>query len=144
MAVQLLLFFLWGWHMWLTVSGAQVKLHNKEDDCWIILKGRVYNITTYLNYHPGGKPKLMAVAGKDATTLFDKFHQWVNYDFLLSTSLIGIHIGPGIPQHFPSLNKLSPSSAGSSSPKPQSENDSSSSQTPSGEPTPHPNDEQTN
>lgn len=32
---------------------------------------------------------LMAVAGKDATDLFCKYHSWVNEEFLLSNCLIG-------------------------------------------------------
>lgn len=31
----------------------------------------------------------MSVAGKDATKQFDKYHQWVNHQFLLSTCYVG-------------------------------------------------------
>ena len=34
--------------------------------------GRVYNITQYLEYHPGGIPELMRGAGSDATHLFNE------------------------------------------------------------------------
>ena len=33
---------------------SEVKLHRSEDDAWTVLKGRVYNITRYLKFHPGG------------------------------------------------------------------------------------------
>jgi len=49
---------------------SEIRKHNKADDCWIALRNRVYDITAYLDYHPGGRPKLMSVAGKDATRLF--------------------------------------------------------------------------
>lgn len=37
------------------VSHAELAKHNKPDDCWIALRGRVYNVTRYMDFHPGGK-----------------------------------------------------------------------------------------
>ena len=34
--------------------------------------GRVYNVTPYLEFHPGGIPELMRGIGRDATDLFDE------------------------------------------------------------------------
>ena len=34
--------------------------------------GKVYNITPYMKFHPGGKEDLMKGAGKDCTILFDE------------------------------------------------------------------------
>ena len=34
--------------------------------------GRVYNMTPYLEYHPGGIPEIMRGVGRDATDLFDE------------------------------------------------------------------------
>lgn len=48
----------------------EVKLHNKENDLWTILDGKVFNLTLYFDYHPGGAKKLMLGAGKDCTSLF--------------------------------------------------------------------------
>ncbi len=38
--------------------------------------GKVYNITPYMKFHPGGVEDLMKSAGKDATILFDEVQQW--------------------------------------------------------------------
>lgn len=38
--------------------------------------GKVYNITPYLRFHPGGKEDLMKGAGKDCTILFDEVRTW--------------------------------------------------------------------
>lgn len=38
---------------------------------------QVYNLTSYLRFHPGGVPLLLKVAGKDGTALFNKYHAWV-------------------------------------------------------------------
>lgn len=71
------------------VSKEELAKHCTPDDCWIAVRGRVYNITRYLEYHPGGVPELMRGAGQDATKLFDEFHTWVNIDQLLAKCLIG-------------------------------------------------------
>jgi len=36
------------------ITPSEVKKHNKPDDCWVIFNGKVFNITPYLEYHPGG------------------------------------------------------------------------------------------
>lgn len=64
--------------------------HNTKFDCWTALNGKVYNITQYIDYHPGGVPKLMLAAGKDCTTLFNKYHAWVNYESMLSKCQVGV------------------------------------------------------
>ncbi|RWS13640.1 cytochrome b5 reductase 4-like isoform X5 [Dinothrombium tinctorium] len=63
--------------------------HNKVDDCWALIKGHVYNVTPYLDYHPGGVDELMRGAGKDATDLFNDVHRWVNVESMLSKCLVG-------------------------------------------------------
>lgn len=37
----------------------------------IFIQGIVYNVTRYVDFHPGGKSELMKGVGKDATKLFD-------------------------------------------------------------------------
>ena len=32
---------------------AEVATHNAADDCWIVISGKVYDITGWLPYHPG-------------------------------------------------------------------------------------------
>jgi cytochrome b involved in lipid metabolism len=62
----------------------QVAQHASEDDAWTVFRGRVYNITPYLHYHPGGVEILMKGAGKDCTELFDLYHKWVNAEGMVS------------------------------------------------------------
>ena len=68
---------------------ADVALHASADDCWTVLDGRVYNITPYLPFHPGGRDTLLEGAGRDGTALFRKFHPWVNAHFMLAQALVG-------------------------------------------------------
>ncbi|KAI4595892.1 hypothetical protein KJ359_006531 [Pestalotiopsis sp. 9143b] len=64
-------------------------------DAWTALGGRVYNLTPYLPFHPGGEPELMRCAGRDGTKLFGEIHPWVNYEGMLATSLIGMMVEEG-------------------------------------------------
>ncbi|XP_058073693.1 cytochrome b5 domain-containing protein RLF-like [Magnolia sinica] len=72
------------------ISMEEVKQHKTEGSIWTVLKGRVYNISPYMKFHPGGVDMLTKAAGKDCTSLFDKYHAWVNADFLLEKCLVGI------------------------------------------------------
>lgn len=45
-------------------------MHNTEEDCWIIIDGKVYDVTEYIPEHPGGVGKIMEWAGKDASKGF--------------------------------------------------------------------------
>jgi len=71
------------------ITPEEVQQHNKNHDGWMILRDRVYNIGPYLPYHPGGVSILKNVLGKDATSLFDKYHRWVNIDGLIGPLLLG-------------------------------------------------------
>ena len=48
-----------------------VSKHNKKSDAWIILYDFVYDITDWINIHPGGDVIMYGV-GKDATELFKR------------------------------------------------------------------------
>jgi cytochrome b involved in lipid metabolism len=48
-------------------TAEDVAKHNTEDDCWMIIKGHVYDISAYFPYHPGGKRALLKFAGRDGT-----------------------------------------------------------------------------
>ncbi|XP_008667419.1 cytochrome b5 domain-containing protein RLF isoform X1 [Zea mays] len=71
------------------ISLEEVKQHKAGDCIWTVLKGRVYNIAPYMKFHPGGVDMLMKAAGKDCTALFNKYHAWVNAEFLLEKCLVG-------------------------------------------------------
>ncbi|XP_030785055.1 cytochrome b5 reductase 4 isoform X3 [Rhinopithecus roxellana] len=71
------------------VTEEELKKHNKKDDCWICIRGFVYNVSPYMEYHPGGEDELMRAAGSDGTELFDQVHRWVNYESMLKECLVG-------------------------------------------------------
>ncbi|XP_064507177.1 cytochrome b5 reductase 4 isoform X2 [Pseudopipra pipra] len=71
------------------VTEDELAKHNKREDCWICIRGFVYNVTPYMEYHPGGEDELMKAAGTDGTDLFDQVHRWVNYESMLKECLVG-------------------------------------------------------
>mmetsp|Transcript_7033 Transcript_7033/g.22614 ORF Transcript_7033/g.22614 Transcript_7033/m.22614 type:complete len:502 (+) Transcript_7033:58-1563(+) len=53
---------------------AEVARHNKPEDCWVVLCGKVYDLTDFQRSHPGGSKIITDQAGKDATALFLPVH----------------------------------------------------------------------
>ncbi|XP_071721729.1 cytochrome b5 domain-containing protein RLF [Rutidosis leptorrhynchoides] len=72
------------------ISMDEVKQNRTGDAMWTVLKGRVYNLAPYMKFHPGGVDLLMKGVGKDCTSLFNKYHAWVNAEFLLEKCLVGV------------------------------------------------------
>lgn len=71
------------------VTLEELKKHDQPDDCWMAIRGKVYNVTDYLDYHPGGIEELLRGAGTNATELFDEAHSYVNYETLLQKCYVG-------------------------------------------------------
>jgi len=44
-------------------SMEEVKKHNKYSDLWVVIHGKVYDITKFVEEHPGGSEVLLDVAG---------------------------------------------------------------------------------
>lgn len=56
----------------------QVALHNTEESAWIAVDGKVYDVTDFVDRHPGGKEILLLAVGRDATDLFVSYHPFTN------------------------------------------------------------------
>ncbi|KAH0739675.1 hypothetical protein KY290_038380 [Solanum tuberosum] len=50
---------------------AEVSQHNSAKDCWLVISGKVYDVTKFLDDHPGGDEVLISSTGKDATDDFE-------------------------------------------------------------------------
>lgn len=74
------------------VTPSMLKAHNgrKGKPAWSSYQGKIYNITPYLPFHPGGEGELRRAAGKDGEKLFLETHPWVNWDNMLGQCLVGI------------------------------------------------------
>ena len=68
---------------------SDVNKHNNEHDCWVIYRGEVYNITGFLNLHPGGKGAILQSAGRDVTQPFDTAGHSNNARTILNRYYVG-------------------------------------------------------
>ncbi len=50
---------------------SEVAKHNTEADCWLIVNGKVYEVTNFSTQHPGGKEPIIFSCGKDASAVFN-------------------------------------------------------------------------
>ncbi|THC91286.1 hypothetical protein EYZ11_009263 [Aspergillus tanneri] len=55
-------------------SNLEVFQHSQQDSCWVILYGKVYDVTDFLVRHPGGPRAILRFGGEDATKEFDLIH----------------------------------------------------------------------
>lgn len=51
----------------------EIKEHNTTESAWCIYKNGVYDITKYIDEHPGGGEQLLEASGGDLTAAFDDF-----------------------------------------------------------------------
>ncbi|OJD14375.1 hypothetical protein AJ78_05280 [Emergomyces pasteurianus Ep9510] len=79
------------------VTPSMLKAHNgrKGRDAWTSYLGKVYNISPYLPFHPGGKGELLRGAGKNSEKLFAEVHPWVNWDGMLAECMVGLLVSEG-------------------------------------------------
>jgi len=48
----------------------EVATHNSAASCWMAIRGKVYDVTSFISRHPGGN-NILKGCGKDATSLFE-------------------------------------------------------------------------
>lgn len=58
----------------LNLSNSEIKTHNSKSDCWSIVNGNVYNLTSYVQNHPGGASVIANICGKDGSKAFINQH----------------------------------------------------------------------
>lgn len=55
------------------VSHEELQKHKTAQDCWMVVENKVYDVSKFVKYHPGGKV-ITQYAGGDATDPFYAFH----------------------------------------------------------------------
>ena len=56
------------------ITMQEVECHNTPDDCWIVINGKVYDLSSFQKEHPGGSKTITDNAGKDVSNLFNSVH----------------------------------------------------------------------
>ena len=55
-------------------SLADVKKHASPSSCWSAINGNVYDLTKWINRHPGGSSVIKALCGRDGSSMFNGQH----------------------------------------------------------------------
>lgn len=53
---------------------ATVKKHHTRSSCWTVISHNVYDLTKWINKHPGGAKRILSICGKDGTAAFRAQH----------------------------------------------------------------------
>lgn len=65
------------------ISFTEVQQHKSASSAWVVIQGRVYDPTSFLDDHPGGRSAILHLAGGDATEDFEASHgrsAWVHLE----------------------------------------------------------------
>ncbi|WQF82685.1 Putative FMN-dependent dehydrogenase, cytochrome b5-like heme/steroid binding protein [Colletotrichum destructivum] len=82
----------------MVVNGTEVAKNNTRDSCWVVVHGQVWDVTEFLNEHPGGANLIIKCAGRDATEDYDSIH---NPDLITETLSPDRCLGPVDPATLP-------------------------------------------
>eukprot|EP01031_Cornospumella_fuschlensis_P027692 gene27692-33446_t len=95
------------------IRRSEVAMHRtKETGIWVMYKEGVYDVTSFVNNHPGGKDKIMLAAGDDIEPFWNVYRQ--HYNSSLPKELLqGMKIGNLHPDDLAALNAERSKSQGS-------------------------------
>eukprot|EP00164_Ancoracysta_twista_P001933 GFYU01002542.1.p1 GENE.GFYU01002542.1~~GFYU01002542.1.p1 ORF type:complete len:541 (+),score=179.67 GFYU01002542.1:233-1855(+) len=80
----------------------EVARHNNKTSAWVSIGAKVYDITDWLDKHPGGRSHLLLAAGRDITDLYKSYHPLTNLpDKYLAAYEIGTLVSLEHPQYKP-------------------------------------------
>lgn len=70
---------------------SEVESHDSQDDCWAVVRGEVYDLTDWVNAHPGGASAIARMCGTDGTSAFEGQHGgWEQAESTLAGFKIGV------------------------------------------------------
>lgn len=65
-----------------SLSMAEVTRHSSVRDCYLVVNNNVYDVTSYINYHPGGSDYIISYCGTEVTGIFASIHSNRAWDLL--------------------------------------------------------------
>ncbi|XP_039186918.1 cytochrome b5-like [Crotalus tigris] len=68
---------------------AEVAKRSTDREAWLVIHDRVYDVTRFLDEHPGGDKVLLEQAGRDATESFEDVGHSMDAKEMLKQYLIG-------------------------------------------------------
>ncbi|KAH7080820.1 cytochrome b5-like heme/steroid binding domain-containing protein [Paraphoma chrysanthemicola] len=100
----------------ITIGVAQLAKHNTQQDLWVAVHGKVYDLTTFATDHPGGIDVLQECAGSDGTETYEYAGHSAEALAVLDRFQIGMLEGHGTSHQFSSPAPVSPLPVGHSAP----------------------------
>ena len=76
-----------------SITLAEVEQHVTHDDLWLVIDGKVYDVSEYMDDHPGGGEILLNAAGKDGTDDFEDVGHSADARARLKKLEIGVFAG---------------------------------------------------
>ena len=71
------------------ITVEELRQHSKKNDLYILVHGKVYDVTKFIDEHPGGDEVILAEAGQDATEAFEDVGHSDEARALLPDMLVG-------------------------------------------------------
>lgn len=70
-------------------SWAEVEAHKSKESTWFVINHKVYDVTKFLDEHPGGEEVLLENAGRDSTESFEDVGHSTDAREMMKDYLIG-------------------------------------------------------
>lgn len=64
------------------ITMRDVSGHSSSGDCYLAINGNVYDVSNYINQHPGGRRTITDRCGKEVTNIFARIHSNRAWDIL--------------------------------------------------------------
>ncbi len=55
-------------------TSSDLQKHSRPTSCWSVINGSVYDLTRWINAHPGGKSAITSICGRDGSSAFNGEH----------------------------------------------------------------------
>lgn len=72
-----------------TYTWDQIRQHTSPGDLWLVIDRKVYDVSTWMEDHPGGPEVMLQEAGKDASNAFAEIGHSLYAEGLLKEYYIG-------------------------------------------------------
>ncbi|CAD8126724.1 unnamed protein product [Paramecium sonneborni] len=87
------------------ISWKELIKHFKRQSLWVVIEGMVYDVSTYLDKHPGGEEILRKCGAKDATEQFLEYNHSNYARSILASRLVGQLTNEPPPDNYAQLLK---------------------------------------
>ncbi|KZT55327.1 mitochondrial fmn-dependent dehydrogenase [Calocera cornea HHB12733] len=81
----------------------ELQKHTTRESCWIMVKDQIFDVTDFLDLHPGGAAVILKNAGQDATKIYESIHSAGFFETLLKPEQ---HLGVVDPATLPQVEAV--------------------------------------